>query len=125
MGATATMGVANCKQCNEFQGSLQQVVVTPLVIVITWVLLHLDFASIEAAMDLKALSILVITDHFTGFVQSHMLPNQKVETTAQSLYDWIFPVLGAHAKILFNQGNAFESNVIKELYKMNPEIEEY
>lgn len=80
-------------------------------------LVCIDFLSMEP--DSTGISnVLVVTDHFTRYVQAFPSRNQKVQTVAKILVDKYFLHYGLPARIHSDQGRDFESQLIKELLKM-------
>ena len=60
-------------------------------------------------------NILVITDHFSWYAQAIPTRNQNAKTTARVLFDNFIVHYGFPARIHSDQGQNFESNLIKEL----------
>ena len=60
-------------------------------------------------------NILVITDHFTRYAQAFPTKNQTARTTARVLFDNFIVHYGFPARIHSDQGQCFESKLIKEL----------
>ena len=60
-------------------------------------------------------NILVITDHYTRYVQAIPTRNESAHTTAKVLYENFFVHYGFPAKIHSDMGDNFESKVIKKL----------
>ena len=50
-------------------------------------LVHMDHLTVEANEDGKDINILVITDHFTHYVEAIVTSSQTVKCTAQNLWD--------------------------------------
>ena len=60
-------------------------------------------------------NILVITDHFSRYAQAIPTRNQTAKTTVRVLFDNFIVHFGFPARIHSDQGQNFESNLIKEL----------
>ena len=60
-------------------------------------------------------NILVITDHFSRYAKAIPTRNQTAKTTARVLFDNFIVHYGFPARIHSDQGQNFESNLIKEL----------
>ena len=62
--------------------------------------------------------LLVITDHFTGFIQAYPTANKKTKTAAEKLYSHFMLRFGLPDKILHDQGGSFKNDLFKELTKL-------
>lgn len=60
-------------------------------------------------------NILVITNHYTKFLQAYPTKDQSAKTTANILLHYYIPTMGLPQKLLSDRGGAFESKVIAEL----------
>ena len=73
-----------------------------------------DYLSLERSKG-GVENILVITDHFSRYAQAIPTRNQTAKTTARVLFDRFIVHYGFPAHIHSDQGQNFESNLIKEL----------
>ena len=81
-------------------------------------LVHIDYLTIEApkaSRSQKDVNILIVTDHFTGYAQAYITPNQKASTVTKTLWDKFLVHYRFPEKILSDQGCNFESKLLKEL----------
>ena len=81
-------------------------------------LVHIDYLTIEApknSRSQKDMNILIVTDHFTRYAQAYVTPNQKASMVAKTVWDKFFIHYGFLEKILLDQGQNFESKLLKEL----------
>ena len=63
--------------------------------------------------------LLVITDHFSGFIQAYPTDIKKAKTAAERLYSDFMLRFGLPDKILHNQGGKlFKNDIFKELAKL-------
>ncbi|XP_051802171.1 uncharacterized protein LOC127533369 [Acanthochromis polyacanthus] len=77
-------------------------------------LLCMDFLSLEPDSS-NTRNILVLTDHFTKFTVAIPTPNQKAKTVAKCLWENFITYYGIPERIHTDQGQDFESKLIKEL----------
>ena len=74
----------------------------------------LDYLSLERSKG-GIENVLVITDHFSRYAQAIPMKNQTAKTTARVLFDQFVVHYGFPAILHSDQGQNFESNVIKAL----------
>ena len=67
-------------------------------------LVHMDYLMIKAHKGGKDVHILVITDHFTQYVQAIVTSSQTAKCTAQNLWENSLFIMGFPEKILTDQG---------------------
>ena len=83
-------------------------------------LVHIDYLTIEAPANCKLgknVNVLIITDHFTRYVQAHITSSQKAPIVAKTLWDQFF-VYGFPEEILSDQGRNFESQLFSKLCEL-------
>ena len=81
-------------------------------------IVHMDFLMIRSKKDLnKDINVLVITDHFTRYMQAFVTTSQTAIVVAQTLYKEYFVHYGWPGKSHSDQAGNFESKVIAELCK--------
>ncbi|MCG8030631.1 MAG: DDE-type integrase/transposase/recombinase, partial [Candidatus Thiodiazotropha taylori] len=73
-----------------------------------------DFLSLERSKG-GIENVLVITDHFSRYAQAFPTSNQTAKTTARTLFDKFIAHYGFPARVHSDQGQNFESKLIKEL----------
>ena len=82
-------------------------------------IVHMDFLTIGSKKDPnKDINVLVITDHFTCYVQAFVMSSQTAIVVASTLYKEYFVHYGWLDKLHSNQASNFESKVIAELCKI-------
>ena len=71
-------------------------------------LVHLDFTSFESTMDLdrtpQVKNILMMVDHFTGYMRAHDTKDQMASMVTKCLYEGFISIFGATERIITNQG---------------------
>ena len=76
----------------------------PIIVTAPLELLHIDFTSIKAMMELdqspKVVNVLVFCNHFMKHVMVYMTPDQTAKTFARFLWQGYISIFGALAKIL-------------------------
>ena len=111
-----------CRHCLQYEGGSPKALLCPIVATTPLVLLHVDFTSIEAMMELnqssRVTNILVFQDHFTKHVLAYVTPNQTAKTIAKFLYGGYISIFGALARLLSDRGTSFTSSIIEELCKI-------
>ena len=73
-------------------------------------LVHLNYLCLEPWKGLDE-NVLVVTDHFTRYVQTYVTRTQTTQMTAKTLLDKFIIHYGLPKKILMGQGRNFESVV--------------
>lgn len=63
-------------------------------------------------------NILVVTDHFTRYVQAYVTKDQRATTVAKVLVEKFFVHYGLPSRLHSDQGRDFKSRLIKELLGM-------
>ena len=111
-----------CKHCLQYEGGTPKAPLCPIVATTPVDLLHVDFTSIETALELNQLprvaNVLVFQDHFTKSVLAYVTPNQTAKTIAKFLYGGYISIFGAPARLLSDRGTSFTSSIIQELCKI-------
>ena len=77
-------------------------------------ILCLDYLSLERSKGGYE-NILVITDHFSRYAQAFPTRNRTARTTARVLFENFIVHYGFPARLHSDQGQTFESNLMKEL----------
>ena len=111
-----------CKCCLQYEGATPKAPLCPIVATTPLDLLHVDFTSIEAMLELnqspRVTNILVFQDHFTKHVLAYVTPDQTAKTIAIFLYGGYIFIFGAPARLLSDRGTSFTSSIIEELCKI-------
>ena len=111
--------IKNCMHCLQHEGKLLRAPVHPIQATAPLDLLHVDFTSIEMAMELNQLprvtNVLVFQDHITKHVVTYVTPNQTAKTVTKFLYQGYISIFGTLARLLSNWGANFMSSIIDKL----------
>ena len=73
---------------------------------------HINFLTVEAGKRDREVNILVVTDHFTMYLQAYVTPSQTAKVIARTLCYIYFMHYGLAEKIVSDQGCNFESSLI-------------
>ena len=77
-------------------------------------MVSMDVCGLNPTSKRESRYILVITDHFTKWVEAYAMPNQKTTTIAFCIEQFV-NTFGYPDVILTDQGRNFESGLIKEM----------
>ena len=66
-------------------------------------IVHLDYLTIESGKSNRDVNILVVTQHFTRYVQPFITPLQAAKVTTQTLPEKYFVYLGSPETIISDQ----------------------
>ena len=80
-------------------------------------LVHLDYLCLEPGKALDE-NVLVVTDHFTRYSQAFVTRTQTAQTTAKTLLDKFIIHYGLPKKILTDQGQNVESQLVADLCEL-------
>ena len=117
MHREATLYVGKCQNCLKRKTTPDVAPLQPIVANQPMELVHIDFLSIEPSKG-NIGNVLVITDHFTRYVQAYPSKTQTAQTTAKMLWENCIRHYGFPEKFLSDQGRNFESELISELCKL-------
>ena len=80
-------------------------------------LVQLNYLCLEPGKSLEE-NVLVVTDHFTSYVQAYVTKTQTAQMTAKTLWDKFIVHYGLPEKILMDQDQNFESQLVADLCKL-------
>ena len=99
----------SCFQTRQQKALLENIVEThPLELV------HLNYLCLKPGKGLEE-NVLVVTDHFTRYVQAYVRKTQTAQMTAKTLWDKFIVHYGLPKKILTDQGHNFKSQLVADL----------
>ena len=111
--------IKECDMCLRFKSRPQQTELHPIIAIHPMELVHIDFLTVESGKADKDVNILMVTNHFTRYVQAFVTPTQTARVVAQTLLDKFFVHYNLPEKILSDQGRNFESSLIVKLCKVS------
>ena len=80
-------------------------------------LVQLDYLCLKPGKSLDE-NVLVVTDHFTRYAQAYVTRIQTTQMTAKTLWDKFIVHHGLPEKILTDQGQNFESQLVADLCEL-------
>ena len=110
--------VKSCPRCLRFKKLPERATLNPIKMMRPLELIHIDYLMTEApnnSRSQKDVNILIVTDHFTRYVQAYVTPNQKATTVTKTLWDRFFVHYRFPETILADQGKNFKSKLLEEL----------
>ena len=110
-----TRHIRQCERWLRFKASPNRAPMENVDATYPMVLVRMDYLTIKANESGKDVHILVITNHFTQYGQAIVTSSQTAKCTAQSLWDQFIVHYGLPEKIPTNQGQNFESYLLKAL----------
>ena len=113
MSEDVRIHIKSCDRSTRFKQPQERVHSVPIQTSYPLELIHLDFLTI--GQGTKTVNVLVITDHFTRYVQVYVTPKQTALETAKVLWENFLIHYGWPDSILTDQGKSFENNLMKEL----------
>ena len=118
MEADATHYVCTCEQCLKFKNKQDKADLYPFLVTHHLELANMDFLTIENLHTHPDRNVLVITDHFMQYAKAIVTPNQSAKMTVTTFLNEFFTNYSFPEKLLMDQGCNFESQLIKELWKL-------
>ena len=110
-----TRHIKRCKRCLRFNALPDKAPMENVEATYPIELVHMDYLTIDVNEGGKDVHILVITDHFTQYVQAIVTSSQTARYTAQNVWDKLIVHYGLPEKILTDQGHKFKSDLLKAL----------
>ena len=107
MAAQAKDHIGKCHPCLAFKPKQPKAPLENIVATHPLELLHLDYLCLEPEKGL-------VTDHFTRYAQAYVTRTQTSQTTAKTLWDKFIVHYGLSKKILSDQGQNFESQLVAD-----------
>ena len=111
--------IHTCDRCIRFKQPQEKSEMQPILVSYPLELVHLDFLTLGGKMDdSKSINVLIVTDYFTKYVQAYVMPKEMAVMVAGTLWENFLVHYGWPEKILTDQGQSFENNLIRELCEL-------
>ena len=107
--------VGTCRRCQIAKSKQQRAPMQPYHANAPMELVHINYLTIEHNKTGKDVNILVITDHYSRFVQAVVTTSQTALTTATSAWNHFFSKYGFPEKIITDQRTNLESELFQSL----------
>ena len=117
MYQTVSEYVLQCKVCREQSKVEQWKPPSTLDTQKPMELIYIDFMTLDFDSEDEQ-TILVVTDHFTGFAQAYPVKDDSVETAVHRLEDRYFQHYGYPEHIASCQGSSFNTTFVEKLCKL-------
>jgi hypothetical protein len=114
MDSFIAKSIRKCDRCIRRKSLSTTAALTPIQSTAPMEVVCVDFLSLERCKG-GFENILVLTDHFSRYAQAYPTRNQTAKTTAKILFDNFIVHYGFPGRIHSDQGQNFESHLIKEL----------
>ena len=115
MNEEVTKYMQNCRRCLWFKAKPQRASLNPINVTHPLEVIHVHYLTIESGKGDKDINFLVVTDHCTCYSQACITPSCTAGVVAKTLLEKNFFHCRLPEKNLTDQGQNFESNLIKEL----------
>ena len=114
MAADVQTHICTCERCLRFKQPQEKAEMKPILVSYLMELIHLDFFTLGGkAVDAKSTKILVITDHFTKYVQAYVTPKQTAVVVALSCGRFSWYTMNGQRKCLLIKGNPLRITCFK------------
>ena len=117
MAAQAKEHIGKCHLCLAFKAKQPNAPLEKIMATHPLELVHLDYLCLEPGNGLEE-NVLVVIDHLTRYTQAYATRTQTAQTTAKTLLDKFIVHYGLPEKILLDQGQNFESQLVADLCKL-------
>ena len=117
MAAQLKEHVGKCCPCLVFKAREPKPPLENIVATYPLDLVHLDYLCLEPGNSLEE-NVLVVTDHFSRYSQAYVTRTQTAQMTAQTLWNKFIVHYGLPKKILMDQGQNFESQLVADLCEL-------
>ena len=113
------MTLQNCEKCKVYEKKDPKAPLCTIATTEPMDLVHVDLVRMEVTVETKkkpmVQKILVVTDHFSRFVQAYKVKDKRAITIAKCLYDNYFRHYGFPRHLLSDQGTEFCNAILNEM----------
>ena len=113
------IALQNCEKCKIYEKKDPKAPLCTVAATEPMDLIHIDLVRMEVTIETKkkpvVQKILVVTDHFSRFVQAYKVKDKRVITIAKCLYDNYFRHYGFPQHLLSDQGTEFCNAMLNEM----------
>ena len=113
------MTLQNCKKCKVYERKYPKVPLCNITATEPMDLIHIDLVGMEVTVETKkkpiVQKILVVTDHFSHFVQAYKVKDKRAITTENFLYDNYFRHYSFPQCLLSDQGTKFCNAILNKM----------
>ena len=113
------MTLQNCEKCKVYEKKDLKAPLCTIATMEPMDLVHVDLVGMEITVKTKkkpvVQKILVVTDHFSRFVQAYKVKDKRAITIAKCLYNNYFRHYGFPQHLLSDQGTKFCNAVLNEM----------
>ena len=113
------MALQNCEKCKIYEKKDPKAPLCTVAATEPMDLVHVDLVGMEVTVETKkkpvVQKILVVTDHFSRFVQAYKVKDKRAITITKCLYDNYFRHYGFPRHLLSDQGTEFFNAILNEM----------
>ena len=113
------MTLENCEKCKVYEKKDPKAPLCSITTMKPMDLMHVDLVRMEVTVETKkkpvVQKILVVTDHFSWFIQAYKVKDKRAITIVKCLYDNYFRHYGFPCHLLSNQGTEFCNAILNEM----------
>ena len=116
---TQMMTLQHCKKCKVYEKKDPKALLCSITAMEPMDLVHVDLVGMEVTVETKkklvVQKVLVVTDHFSRFIQAYKVKDKRAITIAKCLYDNYFRHYGFPHHLLSDQGTEFCNTILNEM----------
>ena len=113
------MALQTCEKCKIYEKKEPKAPLCTITATEPMDLVHVDLVGMEVTVETKkkpvVQKILVVTDHFSRFIQAYKVKDKRAITIAKCLYDNYFRHYGFPRRLLSDQGTEFCNAVLNKM----------